>query len=95
MWQYAYLDTVKAFQNAVYRYARKLQLMHNRRLHTTLPFASKAAYEAYEHFLTIEYPNGTCALSDRFLEQRNSAEEAVKAVKESRANNHAGRRQAA
>ena len=66
VWQYAFLDTVKlkAFQNAVHRYARRLQLLRNRRLHTTLPCAAKEAYdyEAFERFIQIEYPGGSCVL---------------------------------
>ena len=82
----------KAFQNAVHRYARRIQLLHNRSLHTTLPCAAKEAYEAFERFVKIEYPGGTCVLSAAFNGQVERAMNAASAEKANRAAHRSGRR---
>ena len=66
VWERAYRDTVAAFQDACLRYARRLQLLHNRRKHTRIDSAPKDAYTSFESFMSIDFPDGSTCFSDEF-----------------------------
>ena len=73
VWERAYRDAITAFQDACLRYARRLQILYNRRRYTNIDSATKDAYTRFEAFMTIDFPDGTAHFSDKFTAEVGKA----------------------
>ena len=59
VWQRVYRDTLISFRDAALRYAGKIRLLHtSRRFTHQTDTAPRPAYERFNAFLTIDYPQG-------------------------------------